>query len=106
MKRGEVYWADLPPPAGRRPVLIVTRTSALRYRAALTIAPVTRRIRGIPSEVPVGASQGLHHESVANCDSLLTVDKRILGREPAGVLSRQGIRQLDKALRYALGIRY
>jgi mRNA interferase MazF len=106
MRRGDVYWADLPPPAGHRPVLIVTRTSALRYRAALTIAPVTRRIRGIPSEVPVGPREGLSHRSVANCDSLLTVDRGILGREPAGSLSRQGIRRLDKALRYALGIRY
>lgn len=106
MRRGEVYWADLPAPAGRRPVVIVTRTSALRYRAALTIAPVTRRIRGIPSEVPVGPGEGLRQESVANCDSLLTVDKRILSRDPAGALSRRGITQLDQALRYALGIRY
>src|SRR5919106_1849432 len=106
MRRGDLYWADLPSPAGRRPVVIVTRTSALRYRAALTIAPVTLRVRGIPSEVPVGPRQGLPEESVANCDSLLTVDKRILGPERAGALSRQGIRQLDQALRYALEIRY
>ena len=51
MRRGEVWWADLPPPAGRRPVLITTRDSAITVHDALTVAPVTRTLWHIPVEV-------------------------------------------------------
>ena len=43
MRRGEVWWADLPPPAGRRPVLIITGDSAITVRDALTVAPLLAR---------------------------------------------------------------
>ena len=75
MRRGEVWWAELPEPAGRRPVLIVTRDVGVAVRAAVTVAPVTRTIRGIPVEVELGAEDGMPRRCVVNCDSLLTVPK-------------------------------
>ena len=78
MRRGDIHLADLPPPLGSRPVLLVTRTAAIAVRTAVTVAPVTRTIRDIPSEVPLGLSHGLKQRSVANCDSLQTIPKDAL----------------------------
>jgi mRNA interferase MazF len=48
MRRGEVCWADLPPPANRRPVLLLSRNRAYQVRNAVTVAFLTRTIRDIP----------------------------------------------------------
>ena len=104
MGRGDVFWANLPGPAGRRPVVIVSRSEAVRVRTLVTIAPVTKTIRGIASEVPLGREQGLRARCVANCDSLKTVSKRRLTKR-IGSLDSHKLVALDEALRYALGIR-
>ena len=105
MRRGEIYVANLPEPAGRRPVLLVTRTAAIDVRAAVTVAPITRTVRDIPSELPLGRDHGLRAASVANCDSLRTIPKDALHRRPLGRLSAEELPALDRALRFALGIR-
>jgi mRNA interferase MazF len=105
VRRGELYWAHLPDPIGRRPVLIVTRTEMLGVRASVTVAPITRTIRRIPSEVALDRSHGLRIPSVANCDSLQTIPKSTLGRRPMGRLAVRELLVLDRALCYALGIR-
>lgn len=102
MARGDVVWASLPP-FDRRPVLIVTRSGARHSK--VTVAPVTRTVRGIASEVPLGVREGLRWRCVANVDDLLTVPRAILDAEPAGRLGPDGHRQLDQALVYALEIR-
>jgi mRNA interferase MazF len=104
MRRGDVYWASLPGAAHRRPVVIVSRSEAVRVRSLVTIAPVTRTIRGLDSELVLGPDQGLRTRCVANCDSLRTVSKRRLTRR-IGSLDASVLVQLDLALRYALGIR-
>lgn len=105
MRRGEIYVAVLPEPVGRRPVLLVTRSSATEVRTAVTVAPITRTVRGIASELPLGRAHGLRARSVANCDSLQTIPKDALGRRPLGRLGADELPALDRALRYALGIR-
>ena len=104
--RGEIYWADLGPPAGRRPVCVLTRDAALGVRTSVTCAPITRTVRGIDSEVEVGAEQGLGERSVINCDNIVTIPLRDLDASPAGWLDELKRSQLDRALRYALDIRY
>jgi mRNA interferase MazF len=104
VRRGELYWARLPRPAGRRPVLVVTRTAVLGVRTSVTVAPVTRTIRAIPSELPVGRRHGLRAASVANCDTLQTIPTALLGPRPIGRLTPLELVELDGALRYALGI--
>ena len=106
MKRGEIRWASLPEPAGRRPALVVTRDRAIAARDRVTVALLTTRIRGLRSEVPVGRSEGLGRDSVAACDNLQTIPKAALDPDPAGRLDGVGLMRLDRALRYALGIRH
>jgi mRNA interferase MazF len=85
-------------------VLLVTRTAAIGVRTAVTVAPITRTIRDIPTEVPLGRSHGLRATSVANCDSLQTIPKTALRRR-VGRLATDDLPALDRALRFALGIR-
>jgi len=104
--RGDITWADLGPPAGRRPVCVVTRGAAIDVLTAVTCAPVTRTRRGIRSEVEVGPAEGLSEVSAITCDNLVTIPKACLERMPVGQLSLAGRVVLDQALRYALDIQH
>lgn len=103
LRRGAVWIAALPPPAGRRPVVVLTRDSAIGVLTNVTVAPVTSTVRGAPSEVLVGSAEGLHHESVISCDNVVTVPQRLLERE-LGRLGRDKLDELAAALRLALEI--
>lgn len=104
--RGDVIWAELGPPAGRRPVCVITRDAAIEVLTAVTCAPITRTIRGIRSEVEVGRSNGLPTASVIACDNLFTVSKLAFDPTSVGRLDLEGRVALDQALRYALDINY
>ena len=106
MKRGDIVWAELGPPAGRRPVCVLTRDAAIEVLTAITCAPVTRTIRGIASEVEVGPTEGLPAPSVIACDNLVTIPTAALDADPVGHLGLGVRAALDQALRYALDIRY
>ncbi len=103
MRRGELWWAELEEPIGRRPVLLLSRDEAYAVRALVIVAPVTTRIRGIPTEVALGPSEGLPHASVANLDVLLTIRKESL-RTRLGVLAPDQLAAVEAALRFALGL--
>ena len=68
MRRGEVWWADLPPPTRRRPVLIITRDSAITVRDALTVVPVTRTLWHIPVEVTLDERDGMPTACALRCE--------------------------------------
>ncbi|MGH8988088.1 MAG: type II toxin-antitoxin system PemK/MazF family toxin [Acidimicrobiales bacterium] len=104
--RGDVFWADLGPPAGQRPVCVLTRNAAVEVLSAVTCAPITRTVRGIRSEVSVGPEEGLPEASVVNCDNLVTVPKLYFDALPVGSLGVEKRVELDRALRYALDIQY
>jgi mRNA interferase MazF len=106
VKRGEIYWADLGPPAGRRPVVVLSRNAAIPVLSGVVVAPISRTIRDIASEIRLGSEQGLPEECAASCDSLLTVPKDRLERSPVGVLGPDKIIELDRALRFAVEINY
>lgn len=103
MTRGDVWWAKLPGPIGRRPVVLLSRTAAYGVRASVTVAPVTRTIHGIPVEVPLGPHEGLPQACVVNLDSVLIIPKRMLER-PLGSLPPHKITEIDQALKFALGL--
>lgn len=103
MRRGEVWWADLPKPAGRRPVLLLSRDEAYPVRGLVTIAPVTTRIRSIPVEVPLGPRDGMPRECVVNLDTITTIAKDSL-RERLTELSRPKMASVNRAIRFALGL--
>ena len=101
MKRGDVWWAELDGDAGFRPVAIVSRTDALERRRNLTIAEVTRVVRGIPSEVPLSKSDGMPADCVINADNLHMIPNNHL-RIQTTALDDEHAFELDQALRYAL----
>jgi mRNA interferase MazF len=104
--RSEIYWADLGPPAGRRPVCVLTRDAAIGALVSVTCAPITRTVRGIRSEVEVGPDHGLPEVSAISCDNLLTLPQAVLDPAPVGRLDAVRRVELDRALRYALDIQY
>lgn len=103
MRRGEVWWAHLPEPVGRRPVVLLSRDSAYRVRSAVTVAPVTRTIRDIPVEVLLDQQDGLPSRCVVNLDDLTTIPKSFI-RERIAVLSAERMQQIDEAIRFALDL--
>ncbi len=70
-QQGEIWWAESEDK--RRPVLVVTRSEAIAVLAGIVVAPVTRTIRGIPSEVRLGTDENLEVECVASFDNLQRV---------------------------------
>lgn len=104
MRRGEVWWADLPAPAGKRPVLLLSRNQAYAVRDLVTVAPVTTRIRRIPTEVSLGIGDGLPKSCVVNLDTITTIPKRVLA-ERVAVLHPEKMAAVENALRFALDLR-
>jgi mRNA interferase MazF len=106
VKRGDIVWADLGDPAGRRPVCVLTRNAAIEVLNAVTCAPITRTTRGIRSEVQVGPAEGLPEVSVVTCDNIATIPMPMLDEQPVGHLGPETRAALDRALRYALDVQY
>ena len=104
LRQFEIWWADLPQPAGLRPVLLLTRNSAYQYLNKFIIAEITSTIRDIAVEVRLGPAEGLPAECVANCDNLRTVAKASLTRR-AGSLDRGRWIEVKRALGAAVGWR-
>ena len=103
MRRGEVWWADLPRPAGRRPVVLLSRDAAYDVRTAITVAPVTRTIRNIPVEVRLGRSDGLPAECVVNLDDIMTIPRTLL-KDRMTMLSGEKTAEIELAIRFALDL--
>ena len=102
MKQFEIWWADLPAPVGRRPVVLLTRTPAVAYLNKVIVVEVTTTIRDIAQEVRLGEAEGLPLASVANFDNVHVVAKRQLTLK-AGELSSARILEAKRALGHALG---
>ena len=103
MRRGEIWWTELAPPVGRRPVLLLSRNEAYAVRELVTVAPVTTRIRNIPSEVPLRPEDGLPQRCVVNLDTITTIAKGSL-HERLTTLGFEKIKEIEVALHFALGL--
>jgi mRNA interferase MazF len=103
MRRGEVWWAKLPLPVGRRPVVLLSRDEAYAVRNAVTVAEVTSTMRGIPVEVELGPDDGLPQKCVVNLDTIVTIRKDLL-IERIAILRDEKIEQIDSAIKFALSI--
>lgn len=104
MRRGEVWWADLGPPAGRRPVVLLSRESVYGTRTRITVAPATRTVRSIPSYVRLGVEDGMPAECALDLDDILTVQKPRLIRQLT-LLSPDKMADVDRAIVFALGVK-
>lgn len=102
LERGEVRLYRFAPPDKQRPMLIMTRPSAIEYLARVTVAPITSTIRGVPSEVLLGPDDGMKQPCAVNLHNLVTVARDGLGRRLAQLDGRR-MREVCAALQFALG---
>ena len=87
--RGEIWWGE--GDAKGRPFLILTRDEAIPVLRTVLVAPISRTIRNIPTEVPLGISEGLPVASVAAMDAVHTFPKSMLVRRMGALApERQG----------------
>ncbi|HET7214225.1 MAG TPA: type II toxin-antitoxin system PemK/MazF family toxin [Terriglobia bacterium] len=100
--RGDIRLYHFAPPDKQRPVLVLTRQSAVGYLAKVTVAPITSSIRGVPSEVQLSEADGLKYPCAVNLHNIITVSKIHLGPCIA-TLSPERLREVCKALGFALG---
>ncbi len=98
--RGEIWWGEAPDEKGR-PYLVLTRDEAIPVLRTVLVAPVTRTIRAIPTEVPLGQAEGLPADSVAAMDAALAFPKSMLTRRMGG-LPTGGLHALCDAMRAAI----
>jgi mRNA interferase MazF len=103
MRRGEVRWYAFKAPDKRRPVVILTRNSAIGFLNALTVAPITTTVRDIPSEVLLTPEDGLLTVCAANLDNIQTVPKTRLGALIT-YLSVERMEEMNHAIGFALGL--
>ena len=100
--RGEVRLYRFSAPDKQRPVLVLTRESAIGYLSAVTVAPITSTIRGVPSEVLLTEEDGMKHPCAVNLHNVVTVSKEHMGRR-VGKLSTERLDEVCAALGFALG---
>ena len=96
-------WYSFRAPDKKRPVLILTRDSAISVLNSVTIAPITSTIRSIPTEVVLTKDDGLPGTCAANFDNLQTVPKSNIGDRIAR-LNAQRIKGAAEAVSFALGL--
>lgn len=102
VERGEVWTYEFRKPDKRRPVVVLSRPEAIAALHTVMVAPITSTIRGLPSEVVVGAREGLHHDSAANLDHVQTVEQARLSKL-LGHLDRAKMQAVCRALAAAAG---
>ena len=102
MKQYEIRWANLPAPVGRRPVMLLTRTTGYAYLNKVIVGEITPTMRGIPQEVRLGDREGLKQPSVLNLDNVHVIAKERLGAR-LGALAAEREREVKRAFGYALG---
>jgi mRNA interferase MazF len=100
--RGEVRLYRFAAPDKERPVLILTRNSAIRYLSTVTVAPIASTVRGVPSEILLGEEDGMKRPCAINLHNAVTVSQQRLGKRVAQ-LSASRMFEVCAALRFSLG---
>ena len=102
MSRGDVCLCQFAPPDKRRPVLVLTRDSAIGHLSTVTVAPIMSTIRGVPSEVALDFQDGMKGPCAINLHNAVTISQQRLGRRLAH-LSSDRMHEVCSALRFSLG---
>jgi mRNA interferase MazF len=102
VRRGEVRLYDFAAPDKKRPVIVLTRDSAIAYLSTVTVAPVTSTIRGVPSEVVLNEEDGMKSVCAVNLHNAVTVSQQRLGKRVAQ-LSAARMNEVCAALRFSVG---
>lgn len=100
--RGDIRLYRFAHPDKARPVVVLTRDSALGYLSTATVAPITSSIRGVPSEVRLDEEDGMKRPCAVNLHNTVTVSQQRLGRRVAH-LPPLRMKEVCGALRFSLG---
>lgn len=100
--RGDVRLYQFAPPDKKRPVVVLTRNSAVGYLSTVTVAPISSTIRGVPSEVVLNEEDGMKAPCAVNLHHAVTVSQQRLGKRVAQ-LSSVRMSEICAALRFSLG---
>ena len=100
--RGDVRLYQFAPPDKKRPVVVLTRDSAIVYLSTVTVAPITSTVRGVPSEVVLGEEDGMKAVCAVNLHNAVTIAQQRLGKRVARLGSLR-MSQICASLRFSLG---
>jgi mRNA interferase MazF len=100
--RGDVRLYAFAPPDKKRPVVVLTRDSAVGYLSTVTVAPITSTIRGVPSEAILDEEDGMNAPCAVNLHNTMTVSQQRLGKRVTR-LSSFRMREICSALLFSLG---
>ena len=100
--RGDVRLYRFAAPDKERPVLVLTRDSAIRYLSTVTVAPITSTIRGVPSEVVLDKEDGMTKQCAVNLHNAVTVSQQRLGPRRSQLSARR-MDEICAALRFSIG---
>lgn len=88
--QGDIWWAEAEDK--RRPVLVVTRSEAIPVLTWIVVAPITRTVRGIPTEIKLGEEHGLGVEGAASFDNIQPIRRTFLTERVGSLpMARQSI---------------
>ncbi len=102
LARGDIRLYTFEKPDKKRPVVLLTRDTAIDYLSRVTIAPITSSIRGVPSEIVLDERDGMKAVCAVNLHNVVTVPRDHIGKW-VGQLSEERMKQLCSALRFSLG---
>jgi len=102
IRRGDIRLYQFASPDKKRPVLVLTRGSAIAYLSTVTVAPITSTIRGVPSEIVLDEEDGMKAPCAVNLHNAVTVSQERLGRRVAQLRSSR-MDEVCAALRFSLG---
>ena len=102
ISRGDVRLYQFSAPDKKRPVVVLTRDSAVAYLSTVSVAPITTAIRGVPSEVLLTEDDGMKTHCAVNLHNVVTVTQNRLGKRVAQ-LSSLRMAEICGALRFSLG---
>lgn len=100
--RGDVCLYSFAAPNKKKPVVVVTRNSAIAFLSTVTVAPISSTIRGVPSEVRLGEEDGMKAPCAVNKHNAITVSQDRLGKRVAH-LSSLRMNEICAALQFSLG---
>jgi mRNA interferase MazF len=105
MKRGDLWWASLPAPWGRRPVALLSRDGAYTRLTWIMVGLITTKIRGLPTEVLLEPeADAVPRSCVINVDSIQLIRRDWLDEQLTTLRPRK-LRALDRAIHFALALR-
>lgn len=98
LRQGDIHYCGFDTPIKSRPILILSRTEINAVRENIVVALITRTVRGIPLEIPVGKEEGLSKNGVVSLGDIYTVSKGLLSGKK-GALSADKLEKISEGLK-------